>query len=79
MSKLKATKAFAMNVKMLRIKKGLTMDELGRLLGVSRQRVNTMEKGEKFTSPATLAKIAQIFKIEETDLFDPALEKRIDR
>lgn len=77
MEKLKALDAFAKNVKLLRTKKELTLDEMGTLLGVTRQRVWSMENGKTFASAKSLAKLAKIFKVEETDLFDPSLETRL--
>lgn len=77
MEKLKAIEAFSYNVKMLRSKRELTLDELGLLLGVTRQRVWSIENGKTWTSTETIEKLSKIFKIEETDLFDPNLEKRL--
>lgn len=77
MSELKAVEAFSYNVKFLRAKKGLTLDELGTLLGVTRQRVWSIENGKTWTSVETLQKLSKIFKIEETDLFDPDLENKL--
>lgn len=76
MDKLKAIDAFATNIKFLRIKKGLTLDELGTLLGVTRQRAWSIENGKTWTSMDTIAKLSKIFKIEETDLFDPNLPNK---
>lgn len=78
MENLKALDAFSINVKMLRIKKGLTLEEMGTLMGVTRQRVWSMENAKTFASAKSLAKLAKIFKVEETDLFDPRLESRIE-
>lgn len=77
MDKVKALEAFSSNVKMLRIKKGLTLDEMGALLGVTRQRVWSIENGKTWTSVETLEKLSKIFKIEETDLFDPYLKGKL--
>lgn len=77
MNQLKAIDAFSKNVKFLRTKKGLTLDEMGTLLGVTRQRVWSIENGKTWTSIETLQKLSKLFKIQETDLFDPDLESKL--
>ncbi len=77
MDKLKALEIYSRNVKLLRAKKGLTLEEMGTLLGVTRQRVWSIENGKTWTSTDTLEKLAKIFKLQETDLFDPELERKL--
>lgn len=77
MKNLKALEAFAKNVKLLRTKRELTLEEMGTLLGVTRQRAWSLENGKTFASTKSLARLAKIFKVEETDLFDPSLENRL--
>ncbi len=58
------------SVRELREQRGLTQQELGRLVGVSRQSVAAIEKG-KFDPTVWLAHdLAQVFGLSIEELFD---------
>ncbi len=54
----------------LRVKKGLSREELARQAGITRQFMTEIEKGVKSPSLRTLAKIAAALGINTTDLFE---------
>jgi transcriptional regulator with XRE-family HTH domain len=69
--KLKISKVLASNLIALRECKGLTVIELSKLLGVTRQGVYHLESGEKWISLPMIEKLSSIYKIEQHELFLP--------
>jgi putative transcriptional regulator len=61
------------NVRQYREKKGLTQEELAKLVGVSRQSIISVEKGQYTCSTILALKIAATLKAKVEDLF--VLEK----
>ncbi|MHA7130145.1 helix-turn-helix transcriptional regulator [Algoriphagus namhaensis] len=59
-------------VRDLRVEKGLTQEQLGEIIGVSRQTVNAIEKEKFDPSLPTAFKLAQLFeqKIEEIFIYE---------
>lgn len=53
-----------------RVKKGLTQEELAEAVGVTRQTVIALEKGNYTPSVALALKLAKVFKVSVEDLFD---------
>lgn len=68
---LKASECLARNLKLLREAKSLSLIELGRITGLSKQSIWNFENGERFPSKEALESISKALEIEETDLFDP--------
>lgn len=60
----------AVNLKEIRKKKGLTLDEAARLTGVSRSMLSAIEKGEANPTISVLWKIANGYKISFTSLIE---------
>lgn len=75
---LKASECLAKNLRHLRESKGLSLIELGRLTGLSKQSIWNFENGERFPSHDALSALALFFEIEETDFFDPKLSDKKD-
>ncbi len=63
------------HVRDLRLKAGLTQAELGKILGISRQSIIAMEKGDYIPSVLLALKIAGFFRKTVDDIFHIAFEK----
>ena len=59
------------DVRALRLAKGLSQGELGKLLGVSRQTVNAIETGKYDPSLPLAFAIAKLFEMKIEDVFSP--------
>ncbi len=59
----------------LRIKTDLTQEELGQAVGVTRQTIIAIEKGNYTPSVSLAIKISQIFKKKVEDIFILTYEK----
>ena len=57
-------------IKLKRIKKGLTVIELAKKVGISRISLYNYEKGTQFPSPTIIAKIAQVLDCDIKELID---------
>ena len=58
-------------IKQLRINKGLSQDELGKMIGVQRAAINKYEKGTVVNiKRSTLEKLAEVFNVSPADLLD---------
>jgi putative transcriptional regulator len=62
-------------VQVLRMAKGVTQEELAVAVGVSRQTVIAIEKGNYTPSVSLALKIARFFKVSVEDIFKIAYEK----
>ncbi|AZV58948.1 helix-turn-helix transcriptional regulator [Clostridium sp. AWRP] len=58
------------NLKLTRIKLGLTKAEVSRLANISHNTLSRIEKGEHSPNPATIGKIAKALNIEIEKLID---------
>lgn len=72
---IKAADCLSMNLKKLRELNNLSLVDLGKITGLSKQSIWNFENGERFPSSDALALLANAFKIEETDFFNPNLFK----
>ncbi len=54
---------FAENIKMLRIDKGISQEELGKIIGVSQQCVSKWEAGKADPTLTSLWKLADLFGV----------------
>lgn len=70
---MKIQKILANNIKELREKKGITLNELGSKIGVTRQQIWSLENEHSWITLDKVEKICKFFKIEEHELFQ--LEK----
>lgn len=57
------------NIKVERAKKNITQADLAKLAQVSRQTINAMELGKYVPSTVLSLKLAEIFKVEISDIF----------
>lgn len=57
------------NLKIERALKNLTQDDLAKLIGVSRQTINSIETGRYVPSTVLALKISQIFKKPVNEIF----------
>ncbi len=57
------------NIKIERAKNNLTQAKLAELAQVSRQTINTIEQGKYVPSTMLALKLASIFKVEVSDIF----------
>lgn len=72
---IKAADCLSMNLKKLREFNDLSLVDLGKITGLSKQSIWNFENGERFPSSDALALLAKAFEIEETDFFNPNLFK----
>ncbi len=56
-------------IKNFREQKQMTQEDLGHAVGVSRQTINAMEKGNYEPSLGLALKLARLFKVRVEDLF----------
>ena len=57
-------------IKVQRAIKDLTQEELAKLLGVSRQTVNSIEKNRYVPSTVLALKLAKLFEVSVNDIFE---------
>ena len=57
-------------IKVERAKKDLTQSDLAQLAGVSRQTINSIEKGKYVPSTVLALKLAKIFEVEVSTFFE---------
>lgn len=76
LNKVKISKVLAANLLHLREKNGLSVQELAKLCGISRQGVYHIESGEKWISMPLIEKICSIYKIEQHELFQINAEQK---
>ncbi len=58
------------NLKIERTIKNLTQDNLAKLIGVSRQTINSIEKGRYVPSTVLALKISKVFEKAVNDIFE---------
>jgi transcriptional regulator with XRE-family HTH domain len=63
------------NIKRLREQMGLTQESLAQYLGTSREQVAYCEVGSRAVSAAHLAKLADLFCMDEYEFYEEDLEK----
>ena len=57
-------------LKEYRAKNGINQSEMGRLVGVSRQNISQIERGDYSPSVVLAIKIARYFNVSVEDIFD---------
>lgn len=62
-------------IKELRFRNGLTQDELGQKLGITKSAVSNLEKDGSRPSPSTIKKLSEIFGVTLEDLSNPVIDK----
>ena len=68
-NKVKISTVIATNLKSLREAHGLTLDELGKQIGVSRQMIWNLENEQSWITLDKVKKLSEFFGIEEDKLF----------
>lgn len=68
-NKVKITAVLARNIKMLREAHNMTLDQLGELIGVSRQAIWNLENEKSWITIDKVEKLSKAFKIEQDALF----------
>jgi putative transcriptional regulator len=68
-------KLISNSVYTLRTQKGLTQEELAEKVGVTRQTIIAIEKGNYTPSVLLALKLAKVFKVSIEDIFKIAYEK----
>ena len=58
------------NIKSLRESKGLTQDELGKIIGVSGKTVSSWELETKTPRMGTMQRLADFFKVKKSDIIE---------
>ncbi|MCD6354812.1 MAG: helix-turn-helix transcriptional regulator [Prolixibacteraceae bacterium] len=58
------------HLKIERAKRNLTQDELAKLIGVSRQTINSIEKGRYVPSTVLALKVSRVFGKQVNDIFE---------
>ncbi len=56
-------------IKVLRAEKNWTQEDLAKRVGVSRQTINSIERGKFFPSVVLALKIARVFNLKVEDIF----------
>lgn len=69
---------FGDRLRELRINEGLTQQQLGDLIGVTKSMVSYYEVKERTPAPATLIRIAQVFHVTADYLLDMEDRRTID-
>lgn len=69
------------NLRTIRLEQGLSQNDLSERIGITEKYYNTIEKGKKWGSFATLAKLATALKVEPYELLIPGatLGKSLDK
>ena len=62
------------NLKVQRAIKDLTQEDLAKLLGVSRQTINSIEKNRYVPSTVLALKLSKVFEISVNEIFELAVE-----
>jgi len=62
------------NLKVQRAIKDLTQEDLAKLLGVSRQTINSIEKNRYVPSTVLALKLSKVFEISVNDIFELEIE-----
>ncbi len=62
------------NLKVQRAIKDLTQEDLAKLLGVSRQTINSIEKNRYIPSTVLALKLSKVFGISVNDIFELEVE-----
>jgi putative transcriptional regulator len=62
------------NLKVQRAIKDLTQEDLAKLLGVSRQTINSIEKNRYVPSTVLALKLSKVFKISVNEIFELEVE-----
>ena len=62
------------NLKVQRAIKDLTQEDLAKLLGVSRQTINSIEKNRYVPSTVLALKLSKVFEISVNDIFELEFE-----
>ena len=70
MDDTKLKKNLGTKIKELRIKSGLTQEQLGECIGRGQRQISLIEIGESFPTPATLLNLSNIFCCPIKELFD---------
>lgn len=75
MNRNEVRQILAQNIKRLRENRAMSQEELAFTAGISIPFLSDIERGNKWPSPETVAKIATAMKIEVFELFCPDLMK----
>ena len=80
MNKKELLKIFGKNVKIERIKKDLTQEQLAELIGIEPQSLSYMETGKFSPSPDTLQKLGEVLKVQPYEFyyFEQISEKEME-
>lgn len=65
------------NLKVERARHNLTQERLAELIGVSRQTVNSMEKGKYVPSTVLALRLSEVFGLPVNELFELEEEDRV--
>ena len=66
----------ARNIRNYRRRMGLTLDELGKLVGRSKQAISFYEIGKTVPRKEVLSQLASVFEVEVSDLFEDKLRPK---
>ncbi len=69
---------FGKKIKELRIKKGLSQEELSELLGIAERNLSKIECGKGFIRAEKIEKLSEIFNVKPRDLFDFDYHKSLE-
>ena len=72
---MEQNKIIGSNIKAFREKLGLTQESVATYLDVTREMVSYYEQGNRNIPTASISKLANLFGIDEYDLFEPDAEQ----
>ena len=75
MDEINVKKLFGQRIKELRIKKGLTQEQLSELISVGERNLSKIECGKSFVKAETIAKLIKSLDVEPKELFDFSVQK----
>lgn len=65
----------ATELKILRIRKGLNQEEMGKQIGISQVTISSWERGDSIPSGKNIKKLAEFFGVKPNIIFDAVFNK----
>lgn len=75
MNEIDVKKLFGQRIKELRLKRGLTQEQLAPLIDVGERNLSKIECGKSFVKAETIARLLNALEVEPKELFDFSVPK----
>lgn len=66
----------ATELKVLRVRKGLNQEEMGKQIGISQVTISSWERGDSIPSGKNIKKLADFFGVKPNVIFDAVFNNR---